>query len=78
MIVETPMTDAVATIATPINSPHIIHSVFRTPIDMPKVIAKVIHIPGVIDTIKKVGIKRLSKAKSNNVITLIQKYKHRL
>ena len=66
MMAETPMTDAIATIVTPNNSPHIIHKVFRIPIDIPRVMAKVIHIPGVIDTMKKVGINRLSKVKSNN------------
>ena len=60
------MTDDIATMATPINSPHIIHNVFLIPIDIPSTIAKVIHIPGVIDTIKKVGINRLTKVKSNN------------
>ena len=73
MMAETPTTDAIATMATPNNSPHIIHNVFLIPIDMPSVMAKVMHIPGVIETIKKVGIKRLSKVKSNNTDSLQNK-----
>jgi len=39
------------------------------PIDIPKVIAKVIHMPGVRLTIKNVGIKRLNEVKLFNEIS---------
>ncbi|GAA5137253.1 hypothetical protein GCM10025767_17700 [Thalassotalea piscium] len=61
---DTPKTAAIATVATPSNSPYIIHNVLLIPIDMPKDIASVIHIPGVILTRKKVGINNEIKDKS--------------
>ena len=64
MIPATPNTAAMATIATPMSSPIIIHMVRRTPMLMPRVIANVMHIPGVIETKKKVGIKTARTAKS--------------
>ena len=66
MIAAIPITDAIATIATPKSSPHIIHKVLLIPMDMPSVIAKVIHIPGVRLTIKNVGMNKLNKVKSIN------------
>ncbi|GGE73643.1 hypothetical protein GCM10011533_27590 [Streptosporangium jomthongense] len=50
------MAEAAATIATPASSPAIIHIALRTPIVIPSDSARVIHMPGVIETIKNVGI----------------------
>ena len=61
MTVATPSTEATATVATPNSSPYIIQNVFLTPMVIPKLIASVIHMPGVKLTIKNVGINRLSK-----------------
>ena len=54
----TPTTAAMDTRPTPRSSPHIIHSVRFTPTVIPNVIERVMHIPGVAETKKKVGIKR--------------------
>lgn len=61
MIVATPARVASATKATPPNSPTIIQKVLRTPIVIPRVIANVMHSPGVADTKKNVGINRLRR-----------------
>ncbi len=53
----TPITEAVATKPTPMSSPYIINRVLLSPILIPILKDNVIHIPGVIDTTKKVGIK---------------------
>lgn len=63
-MLATPITAAVATNATPMSSPIIIHRVRRTPMLIPRVMASVMHMPGVIETKKKVGINTASKAKS--------------
>ncbi|GHE83831.1 hypothetical protein GCM10011501_10600 [Thalassotalea profundi] len=68
---ETPKTAAIATVATPNNSPYIIHNVFLIPIDMPSDIASVMHMPGVILTRKNVGIKSVINARSIKVTTYI-------
>ena len=56
MNVATPTAAAVATRATPTSSPAIIHRARRTPMVMPNDNASVIHMPGVMDTTKKVGM----------------------
>ena len=66
--VAIPNTEATATVATPNSSPYIIQNVFLTPMVIPKLMAKVIHMPGVMLTIKNVGIKILSKVKSIKVL----------
>ena len=76
MIAETPITAAIATQATPSTSPHIIHNVLRIPIDMPKVIAKVIHIPGVIEIRNIVGMKSDNRVKSINFVYLFKNKKN--
>ncbi len=63
MTADTPIAADTATVATPSNSPSIIQKVFLTPIDIPSVMASVMHMPGVKLTRKKVGI----KARSNVV-----------
>ena len=57
-----PITADTATNATPNTSPSIIHRVRRNPTFNPKVIANVIHIPGVIEIKNIVGIKTASVA----------------
>ena len=68
MILATPSTADIATMATPSSSPIIIHMVRRTPILMPNVIASVMHIPGVILTKKKVGMNMDNNVKSTNCL----------
>jgi hypothetical protein len=58
-----PTTDEIATKATPISSPHIKCNDRFTPMVIPIVMDKVMHIPGVIETKKKVGMKTESSAK---------------
>ena len=64
MIAATPTTEESATMATPISSPAIIKKVRLSPTLMPKLIAKVMHIPGVTETKKKVGINNAMIEKS--------------
>ena len=66
------MTTDMATKPTPISSPNIIHMVRRIPTVIPKVKAKVIHIPGVTETKKKVGIRANRKAVLINFIHIIK------
>ena len=54
-------------IKMPKSSPAIIHRVRRYPILIPNVRARVIHIPGVIETKKKVGMNMVSKAVFMNI-----------
>ena len=61
IIVAIPVADNVAIIATPISSPVIIYIVLFNPIPIPILRAKNIHIPGVIETKKNVGIKTISR-----------------
>ena len=58
MIAPPPTTAVPATIKTPINSPTIIFIVFFTPIVIPIVKASVMHKPGVMDIMKKTGMKK--------------------
>ena len=55
-IAATPMIDADATSPTPSSSPGIIHRVRFTPIVIPSVMERVMHIPGVRETRKNVGM----------------------
>ena len=57
MIPATPNTAAMATMANPMRYPILIHMVRRTPMLIPRVIANVIHMPGLIEKKNKVGIK---------------------
>jgi hypothetical protein len=49
--------------------------VLRTPIDIPSVMARVIHMPGVILTRKKVGMKSANKVKSIKVSPALKQSK---
>ena len=68
MSAATPITTKMATKPTPMSSPNIIHIVRRIPTVIPKVSAKVMHMPGVTETKKKVGIKAKSKALLINLV----------
>ena len=57
IIVATPITEESATIPTPTSSPAIILNVLLSPMLIPRLIDRAIHIPGVSDTRKNVGIK---------------------
>lgn len=70
-MVATPARVASTTEATPANSPIIIQRVRRTPMVIPKVIANVIHSPGVADTKKKVG---MNKVRRLSFITLVYRF----
>jgi hypothetical protein len=61
------MTAVEAMIKTPVSSPIIIFIVCLSPMAIPIVRASVIHKPGVIEIIKKTGIKNISKVKSKNI-----------
>ena len=64
MMAATPITDSTETSPTPISSPHIMCRVRRTPRLIPSVIDRVMHMPGVTETKKKVGINRARMAGS--------------
>ncbi|GKQ66892.1 hypothetical protein KAM344_20570 [Aeromonas caviae] len=70
MTAATPTTDNTETRPTPTSSPHIMCKVRRTPRLMPRVIARVMHIPGVTETKKNVGIKSAKMAGSIQSDTL--------
>jgi len=73
MIADAPTTLAIATIATPTNSPSIMNIALLCPILNPKLRESVIHIPGVNETKKNVGIKTnkiekfIASSKGNSV-----------
>lgn len=66
MKVATPTADVAATRPTPSNSPLIIHIARRTPTVMPSDNASVMHMPGVMETTKKVGMKADNKERLRN------------
>ncbi|MNH22836.1 hypothetical protein D3C79_827080 [compost metagenome] len=70
MTAATPTTDSTETKPTPINSPHIMCRVRRTPRLMPRVIARVMHMPGVTETKKNVGTNNARMAGSIQSDTL--------
>jgi len=70
MTAATPITDSTDTRPTPMSSPHIMCRVRRTPRLMPRVIARVMHMPGVTETKKNVGINSARMAGSIQSDTL--------
>jgi len=68
----TPKAAEQATTATPNSSPHIMYIAFFTPIDIPNVNASNIHIPGVMETKKKVGIN--SDKNANDIVNSTSSY----
>ena len=62
------------TVATPLNSPSIIHSVRRYPIERPNVNAKVIQSPGVNETDAIVGMNNKIKSGDTDDSLRARKY----
>ena len=65
---------AVNTVATPLNSPSIIHNVRRYPIERPNVNAKVIQSPGVNETDAIVGMNNKIKSGDTDDSLRARKY----